>query len=180
VSVEIPSRTHHSPAKNPPLQASTSAAQHTQPSSSSTLPKPSGVTPAKKDRALTSADVLALLDLARKLCHQLPPSVPEWDLKERGVTRLWDANHPEDIPTAFSGGGEDRDEDWENLDPLLNHVLQKDVPIDVVVNGIRRGSCGTVGIIEGLAFFVEKRGLNPVYFGTKLQRLVEALELRIK
>ena len=81
---------------------------------------------------------------------------------------------------AFAGGGVDQDEDWENLDPLLNHVLHEDIPMDVVVKGIRRGSCGTIGIIEGLAFFVEKRGLNPVIFGTKLQRLVEALKLRVQ
>ncbi|KAF9509263.1 hypothetical protein BS47DRAFT_1365376 [Hydnum rufescens UP504] len=41
-------------------------------------------------------------------------------------------------------------------------------------------SSGTLRIVEGLAFFVEKRSLNPVYFGTKLQCLVEALEVRIK
>ncbi|KAF9510179.1 hypothetical protein BS47DRAFT_1396178 [Hydnum rufescens UP504] len=52
--------------------------------------------------------------------------------------------------------------------------------MDVLVKGIRRGSSGTLGIVEGLAFFVEKCSLNPVYFGTKLQRLVEALEVRIK
>jgi hypothetical protein len=78
---------------------------------------------------------------------------------------------------SFTGGGEDHDEDWENLDPVLNRVLHVDIPMDVLVKGIRRGSSGTLGIVEGLAFFVEKRGLNPVYFGTKLQCLIEALEV---
>ncbi|KAF9517090.1 hypothetical protein BS47DRAFT_1436068 [Hydnum rufescens UP504] len=52
--------------------------------------------------------------------------------------------------------------------------------MDVLVKGIRRGSSGTLRIVEGLTFFVEKHGLNPVYFGTKLQHLVEALEVQIK
>ena len=173
--VEIPSRHRDNPpAQKPTSKASTSTAQPAPPCS------PPAIERAKQDRALVPADVLALLDKARKLCHQLPLSVPEWDPNERGTTSLWDANRPEDIPRAFAGGGEDCDEDWENLDPILNHVLQMDVPLDTVMKGIRRGPCGTLGIIEGLAFFVEKRGLDPVYFGTKLQRLVEALELRIR
>jgi hypothetical protein len=60
---------------------------------------------------------------------------------------------------------------------VLNHVLHVDIPMDVLVKGIRRGSSGTLRIVEGLTFFVEKHGLNPVYFGTKLQCLVEALEV---
>ncbi|KAF9518059.1 hypothetical protein BS47DRAFT_1389255 [Hydnum rufescens UP504] len=144
------------------------------------LPNPLDITSTKKDRALTSADVLALLDQGRKLSHQLPLNVPEWDQKDNRATCLWDVRHPETIPLSFAGGGEDRDEDWENLDPVLNRVLHVDVPMDVLVKGIRRGSSGTLGIVEGLAFFVEKRSLNPVYFGTKLQCLVEALEVRIK
>ncbi|KAF9508411.1 hypothetical protein BS47DRAFT_1365952 [Hydnum rufescens UP504] len=176
VSVNIHSRI----STNPPLKVSTSSVQRILPSSSPNLPNPLDITSAKKDRALTSADVLALLDQGQKLSHQLPLNVPEWDQKDDRATCLWDARHPETIPLSFAGGGEDHDEDWENLDPVLNRVLHVDVPMDVLVKGIRRGSSGTLGIVEGLAFFVEKHSLNPVYFGTKLQRLVEALEVRIK
>ncbi|KAF9520235.1 hypothetical protein BS47DRAFT_1452012 [Hydnum rufescens UP504] len=132
--------------------------------------------------ASTSRQTLVSVDIHSrwKLSHQLPLNVPEWDQKDNRATCLWDARHPETIPLSFAGGGEDRDEDWENLDPVLNRVLHVDVPMDVLVKGIRRGSSGTLRIVEGLAFFVEKRSLNPVYFGTKLQRLVEALEVRIK
>ena len=107
-------------------------------------------------------------------------TVPEWNPNEHGAICLWDANNPEAIPAAFVGGGVNLDEDWENLDPILNHVLHVDIPMDVLVKGIRRGPRGTLGIVKGLEFFVEKRGLNPVYFGTKLQRLLEAVELRSK
>jgi hypothetical protein len=177
--VEIPSRVHRPQllGKSSPLPPSTPAIQPPQLVLSPTrLP----VASAKEDRALNSSDVLALLDRARILVKQLPSSVPEWDASEHDTTCIWDGSHPEDIPTMFEGGGADRDEDWEQLDPVLNRVLHVNIPIDVVASGIRRGSRGTSGIIDGLAFFVEKRNLNPVYFGTKLQRLVEALELRIK
>ncbi|KAF9511781.1 hypothetical protein BS47DRAFT_1394747 [Hydnum rufescens UP504] len=152
VSVNI----HSCISTNPPSKVSTSPVQHILPSSSPNLPNPLDITSAKKDCALTSAD------------------------KDHRATCLWDARHPETIPLSFAGGGEDCDEDWENLDPVLNHVLHVDIPMDVLVKGIRRGSSGTLRIVEGLAFFVEKHGLNPVYFGTKLHHLVEALEVRIK
>ncbi|KAF9511882.1 hypothetical protein BS47DRAFT_1363523 [Hydnum rufescens UP504] len=176
VSVDIHSRI----STNPPLKVSTSSVQRILPSSSPNLPNPLDITSTKKDRALTSADVLVLLDQGWKLSHQLPLNVPEWDQKDNRATCLWDARHPETIPLSFAGGGKDHDEDWENLDPVLNCVLHVDIPMDALVKGIRRGSSGTLGIVEGLTFFVEKRGLNPVYFGTKLQHLVEALEVQIK
>jgi hypothetical protein len=162
------------------LWVSTSSVQCILLSSSPNLPNPLDITSTKKDRALTSADVLVLLDQGQKLSHQLPLNVPEWDWKDDRATCLWDARHLETIPLSFSGGGKDHDEDWENLDPVLNCVLHVDVPMDVLVKGIRRGSSGTLRIVEGLAFFVEKHGLNPVYFGTKLQCLIEALEVQIK
>ncbi|KAF9512857.1 hypothetical protein BS47DRAFT_1393880 [Hydnum rufescens UP504] len=173
VSVNI----HSCISTNPPSKDSTSSVQHILPSSSPNLPNPLDITSAKKDCALTSADVLPLLDQGRKLSHQLPLNVPEWDQKDDRATCLWDVRHLETIPLSFTGGGEDCDEDWENMDPVLNHVLHVDIPMDVLVKGIRRGSSGTLGIVEGLTFVVEKCGLNPVYFGTKLQCLVEAPEV---
>ncbi|KAF9516292.1 hypothetical protein BS47DRAFT_1390928 [Hydnum rufescens UP504] len=78
VSVDI----HSCISMNPPLKVSTSSVQHILPSSSPNLPNPLDITSAKKDYALTSADVLALLDQGWKLSHQLPLNVPEWDQKD--------------------------------------------------------------------------------------------------
>src|ERR1700720_441958 len=122
LSVEIPHRSH----QNPILQASTSTPKHIQPS-------PQAITLPNRSQALTSADSLKLLKHAHKLAQSLPSDVPQWDPKELGATCLWDADHPEYIVVSFAGGGEDYDEDWENLDPMLNRVLQVDIPMDVLV-----------------------------------------------
>jgi hypothetical protein len=113
-----------------------------------------------------------LLKEARMLALRLPESIPE--AHPGDLLHVWDANSVDAIVFSLPDGGADPSEDIEFVDRTLNRVFQG-TTVSRLVREMRRGSCGPLGIIEGLDFFAKSRGLNLVQFEIKLLKLVRAL-----
>jgi hypothetical protein len=113
-----------------------------------------------------------LLEEARTLALRLPESIPK--ASPGDLLHVWDANSVDAIVLSLPDGGTDPSEDVEYIDRTLNHVFQG-TSVSRLVREMRRGSCGPLGIVEGLSFFANNRGLNLVQFEIKLLKLVKAL-----
>ena len=87
---------------------------------------------------------------------------------------VWNANAVDDIVLALPDGGVDPLDDCEYVDRTLNCIFQG-VTVSYLVKEMRRGPCGALGIIEGLAFFADKRGLKLEQFEIKMLKLLRAL-----
>jgi len=87
---------------------------------------------------------------------------------------VWDANALDSILLALPDEGADPLDDYEYVDRTLNRVFQG-VSVSRLVEEMRRGPCGALGIIKGLAFFADKRGLNLEQFEIKILKLLKAL-----
>jgi hypothetical protein len=136
-------------------------------------PSPQSDTPSQLlDEVRKIANPRKLLNDARELALRLPPSIPE--ARPGDFLFVWDANNVDSIVLAMPDGGADPSEDCEYIDRTLNHVFQS-VPVSYLVKEMRRGPCGALGIIEGLAFFAETRGLNLEQFEIKILKLKKAL-----
>ena len=88
---------------------------------------------------------------------------------------VWNAEAVDGIILALPDEGADPLDDCEYVDRTLNAVFQGTAVHDLVKD-MRRGSCGALGIIEGLAFFADKRGLGLEQFEVKLLKLFKALQ----
>ncbi|KAF9505448.1 hypothetical protein BS47DRAFT_1368068 [Hydnum rufescens UP504] len=117
-------------------------------------------------------DPLKLLNEARELALRLPPSIPE--ACPGDFLHVWDATDVHAILLALPDGGKDPSEDCEYIDHTLNHIFQG-VSVSRLAEEMRRGCCGALGIIEGLSFFAETRGLNLEQFEVKILKLRKAL-----
>jgi hypothetical protein len=68
----------------------------------------------------------------------------------------------------------DPSEDVEYVDHTLNHVFQG-TSVSHLVQEMWCGSCGPLGIMEGLSFLNKNHDLNLVQFKVKLLKLIKAL-----
>ncbi|KAF9513354.1 hypothetical protein BS47DRAFT_1362545 [Hydnum rufescens UP504] len=129
-------------------------------SSDDAPPSPQSDTPSQLlDEVRKINDPLKLLNEARELALCLPPSIPE--ACPGDFLHVWDATDVHAILLALPDGGKDPREDW--------------VSVSCLAEEMRRGCCGALGIIEGLLFFAETRGLNLEQFGVKILKLQKAL-----
>ncbi|KAF9508615.1 hypothetical protein BS47DRAFT_1397694 [Hydnum rufescens UP504] len=117
-------------------------------------------------------DPLKLLNEAQELALRLPPSIPE--ACPGDFLHVWDATDVHAILLALPDGGKDPSEDCEYIDRTLNHIFQG-VSVSCLAEEMRQGCCGALGIIEGLSFFAETRGLNLEQFEVKILKLQKAL-----
>ncbi|KAF9509900.1 hypothetical protein BS47DRAFT_1396432 [Hydnum rufescens UP504] len=115
---------------------------------------------------------LPILDDAQELAHHLHPSIRV--ARPGDFLNVWDADALDNILLALPDEGADPLDDYEYVDRTLNRVFQA-VSISRLVEEMRRGPCGALGIIKGLAFFADKRGLNLEQFEIKILKLLKAL-----
>ncbi|KAF9520900.1 hypothetical protein BS47DRAFT_1357274 [Hydnum rufescens UP504] len=142
-------------------------------SSDDAPPSPQSDTPSQLlDEVRKINDPLKLLNEARELALRLPPSIPE--ACPGDFLHVWDATDVHAILLALPDGGKDPSEDCEYIDRTLNHIFQG-VSVSRLAEEMRRGCCGALGIIEGLSFFAETRGLNLEQFEVKILKLRKAL-----
>ena len=124
------------------------------------------------EEARKISDPRKLLDDARELAHCLHPSTPV--ACPGDFLYVWDADAIDNILLALPDNGADPLDDCEYVDRTLNHIFQS-VSVSRLVKEMRRGPCGALGIIEGLAFFADKRGLKLEQFEIKILKLLKAL-----
>ncbi|KAF9504186.1 hypothetical protein BS47DRAFT_1368966 [Hydnum rufescens UP504] len=113
-----------------------------------------------------------LLNEAQELALHLPPSIPE--VCPGDFLHVWDATNVHAILLALPDGRKDPHEDRKYIDHTLNHIFQG-VSVSHLAEEMRWGCCGALGIIEGLSFFAETRGLNLEQFEVKILKLQKAL-----
>ncbi|KAF9505710.1 hypothetical protein BS47DRAFT_1400135 [Hydnum rufescens UP504] len=107
------------------------------------------------------------------LALNLPTSIPE--ACPGDLLYVWDATQVDTLLWSLPDQGADPSEDCEFVDRTLNCVFQG-VNVSCLAKEMRRGPCGTLGIIEGLAFFANTRGLKLEQFEIKILKLVKALK----
>ena len=107
----------------------------------------------------------------RELAKLLPLSVPE-AISSDDIAQIGGLS-----PTSFAASdcSEDRSEDWECIDPMLNRFLGIDVPIDTLVKRIRWGDMGVTGLLNFLEWFTHEQGLNSSLYEMKIQWLSDAM-----
>ncbi|KAF9506522.1 hypothetical protein BS47DRAFT_1367308 [Hydnum rufescens UP504] len=146
-------------------------------SSDDAPPSPQSDTPSQLlDEVRKINDPLKLLNEARELALRLPPSIPE--ACPGDFLHVWDATNVHAILLALPDGRKDPREDCEYIDCTLNHIFQG-VSVSHLAEEMRQGCCGALGIIEGLSFFAETRGLNLEQFEVKILKLWKALACTI-
>ncbi|KAF9503127.1 hypothetical protein BS47DRAFT_1369773 [Hydnum rufescens UP504] len=124
------------------------------------------------EEAQRISDPRKILDDTQELAHCLHPSIHV--ARPGDFLNVWDANALNNILLALPDEGADPLDDYEYVDRTLNRVFQA-VSISRLVEEMRRGPCGALGIIKGLAFFADKRGLNLEQFEIKILKLLKAL-----
>ena len=107
------------------------------------------------------------------LALNLPPSIPE--ACPGDFLYVWDATRVDTLLWALPDQGADPSEDCEFVDHTLNRVFQG-VTVSHLAKEMRQGPCSALGIIEGLAFFADTRGLKLEQFEIKILKLVKALK----
>ncbi|KAF9503200.1 hypothetical protein BS47DRAFT_1369718 [Hydnum rufescens UP504] len=124
------------------------------------------------EEAQRISDPHKILDDAQELAHRLHPSI---HVAHPGdFLNVWDANALNNILLALPDEGADPLDDYEYVDHTLNRVFQA-VSVSRLVEEMRRGPCGALGIIKGLEFFTDKQGLNLEQFEIKILKLLKAL-----
>ncbi|KAF9505614.1 hypothetical protein BS47DRAFT_1367939 [Hydnum rufescens UP504] len=130
-------------------------------SSDDTPPSPQSDTPSQLlDEVRKINDPLKLLNEARELALHLPPSIPE--ACPGDFLHVWDATNVHTILLACLMAGR-------------TPVRIARVSVSCLAEEMRWGCCGALGIIEGLSFFAETRGLNLEQFEVKILKLWKAL-----
>ncbi|KAF9503051.1 hypothetical protein BS47DRAFT_1369826, partial [Hydnum rufescens UP504] len=124
------------------------------------------------EEARRISDPRKILDDAQELAHRLHPSIRV--ARPGDFLNVWDADALDNILLALPDEGADPLDDYEYVDRTLNRVFQA-VSVSRLVEEMRRGPCGALGIIKGLAFFADKRGLNLEQFEIKILKLLKAL-----
>ncbi|KAF9520808.1 hypothetical protein BS47DRAFT_1357203 [Hydnum rufescens UP504] len=94
------------------------------------------------------------------LALNLPTSIPE--ACPGDLLYVWDATQVNTLLWSLPDQGADPSEDCINVSCLAKEM--------------RWGPCGTLGIVEGLAFFVNTCGLKLEQFEIKILKLVKALK----
>ncbi|KAF9514839.1 hypothetical protein BS47DRAFT_1392104 [Hydnum rufescens UP504] len=125
------------------------------------------------DEARRIGDPRKLLDDAQMLALNLPTSIPE--ACPGDLLYVWDATQVDTLLWSLPDQGADPSEDCEFVDHTLNHVFQG-VNVSRLAKEMRQGPCGTLGIVEGLAFFANTRSLKLEQFEIKILKLVKALK----
>ncbi|KAF9510562.1 hypothetical protein BS47DRAFT_1364459 [Hydnum rufescens UP504] len=142
-------------------------------SSDNAPPSPQSDTPSQLlNEVWKINDPLKLLNEAQELALHLPPSIPE--VCPGDFLHVWDATNVHAILLALPDGRKDPHEDRKYIDHTLNHIFQG-VSVSHLAEEMRWGCCGALGIIEGLSFFAETRGLNLEQFEVKILKLQKAL-----
>ncbi|KAF9514361.1 hypothetical protein BS47DRAFT_1361742 [Hydnum rufescens UP504] len=114
-----------------------------------------------------------LLSGSHTLALNLPTSIPE--ACPGDLLYVWDATQVNTLLWSLPDQGADPSEDCEFIDRTLNRVFQG-INVSCLAKEMRQGPCGTLGIIEGLAFFANTRSLKLEQFEIKILKLVKALK----
>ncbi|KAF9503941.1 hypothetical protein BS47DRAFT_1401908 [Hydnum rufescens UP504] len=88
---------------------------------------------------------------------------------------VWDATQVDTLLWSLPDQGADPSEDCEFVDRTLNRVFQG-INVSRLAKEMRRGPCGALGIVEGLAFFANTHSLKLEQFEIKILKLVKALK----
>ncbi|KAF9505278.1 hypothetical protein BS47DRAFT_1368180 [Hydnum rufescens UP504] len=88
---------------------------------------------------------------------------------------VWDATQVDTLLWSLPDQGADPSEDCKFIDCTLNCIFQG-ISVSHLAKEMRWGPCGALGIIEGLAFFANTRGLKLEQFEIKILKLVKALK----
>ncbi|KAF9515402.1 hypothetical protein BS47DRAFT_1360982 [Hydnum rufescens UP504] len=107
------------------------------------------------------------------LALNLPTSTPE--AHPGDLVYVWDATQVNTLLWSLPDQGADPSEDCKFIDCTLNHVFQG-INVSHLAKEMRWGPCGALGIVEGLAFFANTRGLKLEQFEIKILKLVKALK----
>ena len=111
------------------------------------------------------------LEQAHALTKLLPNSIPE-AIEDNLIWKLG-AIQPQEF--AQQHCTEDRLEDWEQIDPMLNRLLGYGASEDEIVARICQGKCGVEGVVNFLTWFMENHGLETNYYKEKLECLSNAM-----
>ncbi|KAF9505369.1 hypothetical protein BS47DRAFT_1400451 [Hydnum rufescens UP504] len=125
------------------------------------------------DKAQRIGDPCKLLNDAQTLALNLPTGIPE--ACPGDLLYVWDATQVNTLLWSLPDQGADPSEDCEFIDHTLNRVFQG-INVSRLAKEMRQGPCGTLGIIEGLAFFANTCGLKLEQFEIKILKLVKALK----
>jgi hypothetical protein len=77
------------------------------------------------------------------------------------------------VPTEL-----DKEAAWEYLDPLLNHFLGFNRPVESISEALHGGENGLAGMVRYLKEFVSRYEIDEGLLEGKVQRLVRAIQLR--
>ena len=127
-------------------------------------------------RGIQSASLLEILSLpllqwAHALTKLLPNSIPE-AIEENVIWKLC-AIQPQEF--AQQHCTEDRLEDREQIDPMLNWFLGYRASENNIVARIHWGTCGVEGVVNFLAWFIDNHGLETNYYKEMLECLSNAM-----
>ena len=107
--------------------------------------------------------VLATLEKATRTLPALPEASETDEI----------AVFSQSIPTELN-----KQDAWEYLDPLLNHFLGFNRPVESISEALRGGENGLAGMVQYLKEFVSQYEIDEGLLEGKVQRLVRAIQLR--
>src|SRR5260370_37647414 len=101
----------------------------------------------------------------------LPNSIPEAVEGDE----IWGIGHINPETFVVMNCTEDRLEDWENIDPILNRLLGYGATQEEIMVKVHCGEDGFEGIVRFLQWFTQKQGLEAQQYQGKLERLSDAM-----
>jgi len=116
--------------------------------------------PVPNTRAIS---ILAMLENATRALPALPEASETDEI----------AIFSQGVPTEL-----DKEDAWEYLDPLLNHFLGFNRPMESISKVLCGGENGLVGMVRYLKEFVSRYEIDEGLLEGKVQRLVHAIQLR--
>jgi hypothetical protein len=110
-----------------------------------------------------AVSILAMLENATRALPALPKASKTDEI----------AIFSQGVPTEL-----DKEDAWEYLDPLLNHFLGFNRPVESISEALRGGENGLAGMVQYLKEFVSQYEIDEGLLEGKVQRLVRAIQLR--
>ena len=110
-----------------------------------------------------AVSILAMLENATRALPALPKASETDEI----------AIFSQGVPTEL-----DKEDAWEYLDPLLNHFLGFNRPVESISEALRGGENGLAGMVRYLKEFVSRYEIDEGLLEGKVQRLVRAIQLQ--
>ena len=110
-----------------------------------------------------TVSILAMLENATRALPALPKASKTDEI----------AIFSQGVPTEL-----DKEDAWEYLDPLLNHFLGFNRPVESISKALRGGENGLAGMVQYLKEFVSQYEIDEGLLEGKVQRLVCAIQLQ--